>query len=148
MRDEITPSVMATWATRELPARLDVAQTAKLLGFAAHDIQILMGTGKLMPLGDPAQNAPKWFAAVLILRLAADEEWLHKATKEVAKYWLNKRQRRVIPVRHQCRREVGSRGSVAEKVSPKSSPEPSPKGQLASNEGAMTGGERAVAKVA
>jgi hypothetical protein len=76
MRGEITLAVMATWAARELPARLDVAQTAKLLGFAAHDIQILMGTGKLVPLGDPAPNAPKWFAAVLILRLAADEEWL------------------------------------------------------------------------
>ena len=63
MRDEISPTVMATWAARELPARLDVAQTAKLLGFAAHDIQILMGTGKLVPLGDPAPNSPKWFAA-------------------------------------------------------------------------------------
>jgi hypothetical protein len=28
-----------------------------------HDIQILMAVGKLTPLGDPAPNAPKWFAA-------------------------------------------------------------------------------------
>ena len=46
-----------------LPARLDAASAAKLLGFAEHDIQVLLRTGKLTPLGDPAPNAPKWFAA-------------------------------------------------------------------------------------
>jgi hypothetical protein len=35
---------MATWAAKVLPARLDVATTAKLLGFAEHDIQILMSS--------------------------------------------------------------------------------------------------------
>ena len=44
---------------QKLPARLDVAATAKLLGFAESDIQILMSVGKLTPLGDPAPNAPK-----------------------------------------------------------------------------------------
>jgi hypothetical protein len=42
--------------------------------------------GKLTPLGDPAPNAPKWFAAVEMIRLAADEDWLHKATKEISKF--------------------------------------------------------------
>ena len=69
--------------------------TAKLLGFTVNDIQILMAVGKLTPLGDPAPNAPKWFAAVEMIRLAADQDWLHKATKEVAKFWRNKRERRV-----------------------------------------------------
>jgi hypothetical protein len=85
---------LATWAARNLPARLDVTATAKLLGFAEHDIQILMGVGKLEPLGDPAPNAPKWFAAVEMIRLAADREWLSKATKEVSKYWRHKREHR------------------------------------------------------
>jgi hypothetical protein len=31
-------------------------------------------------------NAPKWFAAVEMIRLAADQDWLHKATKEISKY--------------------------------------------------------------
>jgi hypothetical protein len=62
--------------------------------FAEHDIQILMAAGKLMPLGDPAPNAPKLFAAVQVIRLAADQDWLHKATKEIAKYWRCKRERR------------------------------------------------------
>jgi hypothetical protein len=50
-----------------------------------------MAVGKLTPLGDPAPNAPKWFAAVEMIRLAADTDWLHKATKEISKYWRNKR---------------------------------------------------------
>jgi hypothetical protein len=32
-------------------------------------------------------------AAIEMIRLAADQDWLHKATKEIAKYWRNKRQR-------------------------------------------------------
>ena len=45
--------------------------------------------------GDPAPNAPKWFAAVEMIRLAVDRDWLHKATKEISKYWRNKRERRL-----------------------------------------------------
>ena len=41
----------------------------------------------------PAPNAPKWFAAVEMIRLAIDQDWLHKATKEIAKHWRNKRAR-------------------------------------------------------
>ena len=93
MTDDVMQVAMATWAAKDLPARLDVAATAKLLGFAESDIQILMAVGKLTPLGDPAPNAPKWFAAVEMIRLAADQDWLHKATKDVAKFWRHKRQR-------------------------------------------------------
>jgi hypothetical protein len=82
------------WASKNLPARLDVEQTAKVLGFTVSDIQVLMSTRKLMPLGDPAPNAPKLFAGVDVMRLAIDLDWLSKATKDVAKYWRHKRQRR------------------------------------------------------
>ena len=74
MTDDVMQAALATWVARNLPARLDVAATAKLLGFAEHDIQILMAVGKLTPLGDPAPNAPKWFSAVEMIRLAADQE--------------------------------------------------------------------------
>jgi hypothetical protein len=97
MRDDLSQASVAAWAARGLPARLDVSQTANLLGFAAHDIQILMAAGKLTPLGDPAPNAPKWFAAVEIILLAIDEEWLNRATREVAKYWRRKRLSRATP---------------------------------------------------
>jgi hypothetical protein len=93
MNDDQT--MTTAWASRNLPGRLDVARTAKLLGFAEHDIPILMGAGKLSPLGNPAQNAPKWFAAVEVLRLATDKEWLHRATKEIGKYWRYKRERKL-----------------------------------------------------
>ncbi|MGD0743774.1 MAG: hypothetical protein ABSA45_01330 [Verrucomicrobiota bacterium] len=63
-----------------MPAHLHFVATAKPLGFSGHDIQILMAVGKFAPLGDPAPNAPKWFAAVEMSRLAADRDWLHKAT--------------------------------------------------------------------
>ncbi len=93
MTDDVMQTAMTTWAAKGLPARLDVAATAKLLGFAESDIQVLMAVGKLTPLGEPAPNAPKWFAAVEMIRLAADQDWLHKATKEISKYWRQKRER-------------------------------------------------------
>ena len=108
--------MLTAWAAKDLPARLDVMATAKLLGFGEHDIQILMAARKLVPLGDPAPNAPKWFAAIEIIRLAADKDWLNKATKEVSKYWKHKRERRRNP-----RRAIIALN--ADKVSPKSSPE-------------------------
>jgi hypothetical protein len=95
MTDDLTQAALTTWAAKNLPARLDVAATAKLLGFAEHDIQVLMAVGKLTPLGDPAPNAPKWVAAVEMIRLVADKDWLHKATKEVSKHWRDKRERRI-----------------------------------------------------
>ena len=98
MTDELTQIAMATWAARNLPARLDVTTTTKLLGFAEHEIQVLMAVGKLTPLGDPAPNAPKWFASIEIIRLATDQDWLHRSTKEIAKHWRNKRERFVNPM--------------------------------------------------
>ena len=93
MTDDLKQAALATWAAKDIPARLDVGATAKLLGFAEHDIQVLMAVCKLTPLGDPTPNAPKWFAAVEVVQLATDREWLHKATKEISKHWRNKRER-------------------------------------------------------
>lgn len=97
MTDEQTQAAMTTWAAKDLPTRVDVAQTSRLLGFTESDMQILIAVGKLTPLGDPAPNAPKWFAAVQMIRLATDQDWLHKATKEVAKHWRIKRERQKTP---------------------------------------------------
>ena len=126
MSNDVMQTAVATWATRELPARLDVAATAKLLGFAEHDIQILMSAGKLTPLGDPAPNAPKWFAAVEVIRLATDLDWLHKATKELSKFWYNKRVRRQSSATSPRITKRQPTRFLGEKVSPNSSPKPSP----------------------
>lgn len=133
MTHETTNLAFTTWAGKNLPARLDVAMTARVLGFAEHDIQILMAARKLTPLGDPAQNAPKWFCAVEVLQLASDREWLHKATKEVSKYWRHKRERR---------------SDHGGKVSPDSSPEVTPEGQKTSDDGAITSDEKIFSKAA
>jgi hypothetical protein len=76
---------------------VDVTATAKLLGFTESDMRILMTVGKPTALGDPDPNAPKWFAAVEVIRLATDQDWLHKATKEIAKHWRIKRDRQKTP---------------------------------------------------
>ncbi len=86
-------AAVAAWAARGLPARLDAAATARLLGFAEHDIQVMLRAGKLTVLGDPAPNAPKWFAAVELIRLATDRDWLNRASREASKYWRHKRER-------------------------------------------------------
>jgi hypothetical protein len=143
MNNDVIQATMTTWAAKDLPARLHVEETAKLLGFAEHDIQILMASGKLTPLGDPAPNAPKWFAAVEIIRLAMDKDWLHKATKEVSKYWQCKRNR------GQARQWTKTDRRLARKnVSPKSSPEPSLNEQWRGDKEAMASGAQEVAKVA
>ncbi|MGO9203867.1 MAG: hypothetical protein ACLQM8_25385 [Limisphaerales bacterium] len=44
------------------PARLTASKTAKLLGFAGHDVPVLVASGLLKPLGNPSPNSPKfWF---------------------------------------------------------------------------------------
>ena len=75
---------------RRLPARLNTTETAVLLGFQEHDIPMLVAAKCLSPLGRPAPNAPKYFAAVEIMALAQDRDWLDRATKALAKFWYEK----------------------------------------------------------
>ena len=79
---------------RRLPARLNTSETALLLGFEVHDIAPLIAAKLLVPLGKPAPNAPKFFAAVEIVERAANSEWLSGATKALAKYWMHKNRRK------------------------------------------------------
>jgi len=81
---------------RRLPGRLNTSEAAVLLGFQEHDIALLVAGKLLVPLGKPAANAPKYFAAVEIAERAANTEWLSSATKVLAKHWLRKNQRRQL----------------------------------------------------
>jgi hypothetical protein len=78
---------------RRLPARLNTAETATLLGFQEHDIPTLVAAKMLTPLGKPAPNAPKYFAAVEIEDLTRSRDWLSNATKALAKQWREKNSR-------------------------------------------------------
>ena len=79
---------------RRLPARLTTGETAAILGFSEHDIAPLIAARLIEPLGKPAPNAPKYFASVEVEVLAADREWLAKATRAVSKYWQLKNARK------------------------------------------------------
>ena len=70
-----------------LPARLDAAQTAILLGFRDHDIPILIRAKLLRPLGNPAPHCVKYFSAVALEALAKDDPWLNRTTKLVSDNW-------------------------------------------------------------
>src|SRR6266481_3636938 len=69
---------------RRLPGRLNTSEAALLLGFQEHDIALLVTAKLLVPLGKPAPNAPKYFAAVQIAERASDSAWLSIATKQLA----------------------------------------------------------------
>src|SRR5207244_6953015 len=79
---------------RHLPARLNSTEVAVLLGVQDHDVSVLIGAKLLLPLGKPAANAPKYFAAVEVSDRASNPEWLSAATKALAKHWLRKNQRK------------------------------------------------------
>lgn len=72
------------------PARLNPEQAARILGFQPHDIPVLVAADLLEPLGKPAGNAVKYFAAVKVFALCYEEKWLNKATDVVYGHWKTK----------------------------------------------------------
>jgi hypothetical protein len=77
-----------------LPGRLDAEQTAAILGFEGRDIPILVQCGLLVPLGNPAQNARKYFEKNIILQLRENSKWMNNATNAVYDYWKGKNSRK------------------------------------------------------
>ena len=51
-------------------------EAAWYLGFAAHDIPVLVANGLLKPVGHPADNAVKFFALAALEPLRSDTKWL------------------------------------------------------------------------
>jgi len=81
---------------RRLPGRLNTSEAALLLGFQEHDIAALVAARLLVPLGKPARNGPKYFAAVEIAERASNAEWLSSATKVIGKHWFRKNERKKL----------------------------------------------------
>ena len=75
------------------PGRLKAEEAAWFLGFSPHEIPHLVSDGILKPLGHPAQNAPKFFALVLLEELRRDPKWLHKASEAICEHWKDRNQR-------------------------------------------------------
>src|SRR5262249_26485170 len=91
----MTPSTMQTdrliLTCLRLPARLDVQQTATLLGLQEHDIPLLVRARLLKPLGKPASNSIKYFSSATVQNHANDCSWLDKATLTISQHWRTKR---------------------------------------------------------
>ena len=94
MNPDLTQAALATWAAKDLPARLLAAQVAKLLNCSTKDVAILVSAGKLRALGKPKPNAVKFFSSIELITQLADREWLDEATKTIGQYWKRKNARR------------------------------------------------------
>jgi hypothetical protein len=71
----------------QLPARLTAEQAAWVINCQPHDIPILVAARLLKPLGNPATNGIKFFAASELLELVKDRTWLVKMTNAVNQRW-------------------------------------------------------------
>jgi hypothetical protein len=78
------------------PARLTAEEAAWYLGFAAHDIPVLVANGLLKPLGHPADNAVKFFALAALEPLRWDTKWLSRATDAMLDRWRSKNARKTV----------------------------------------------------
>jgi hypothetical protein len=57
------------------------------LGVAPHDVPLLVSKGLLKPLGDPNDNAVKYFARVTLEELSNDVKWISRARAAIYDYW-------------------------------------------------------------
>ncbi len=73
-----------------LPGRLTTSETAATLGFQPEHVPVLASEGLLKPLGKPAANGPKHYAAKDILGKADDVKWLSDATRILSAHWAKK----------------------------------------------------------
>ncbi len=79
---------------RTPPARMDAQETAWYLGFAVHDIPILVRAGLLKPLGHPPITAIKYFATTTLTVLRGDAQWLARATDTIVRHWQTRNARK------------------------------------------------------
>jgi hypothetical protein len=94
MSKEMIHAAMATWAAKDLPARVHAAEVAKLLNCTTEDVALLVSAGNLKALGRPRPNGVKLFSTIELLTLLADREWLDGATKTIGQFWRRKNARR------------------------------------------------------
>ena len=97
---KITPQQSEFLGWKIIPARLDATQAAWFLGFDPHQIPMLIAAGLLKPLGHPARNSTKYFAAEVLEQLRKDEKWLARASDAIANYWRERNARKQDKVAH------------------------------------------------
>ena len=79
---------------KNAPARLTTEEAAWFLGFAPHEIPVMMAEGLLKPLGHPPRNGPKFFATAELEDRRRDFKWLAKASDAIVAHWQIKNSRK------------------------------------------------------
>jgi len=149
MHDDTIHAAMATWAAKDLPARLYAQQVAKLLNCTSDDVAILASSGKLRALGRPRPNGVKLFSTIELFTLLADRDWLDEATKTIGQYWKRKHeQRNGRSAWNRRRNECAARPDGPKKPSTKPSTISSITGRAGCAEGACGGNTPIVAESA
>jgi len=62
------------------PARLNASQTADILGFEKDDLALISKAGLLVPLGNPTNNAVKYYATMDVAAFSENRNRLDQAT--------------------------------------------------------------------
>jgi hypothetical protein len=75
------------------PARVIAEEATWYLGFAPHDIPVLVSAGLLKPLGHPPASGTKFFATTTLQKLRDDLKWLSRASDAIVKHWQKKNAR-------------------------------------------------------
>ena len=81
-------------SVRTPPARMVAEEAAWLLGFAPHDIPVLVSAGLLKPLGHPPASGTKFFATATLQKLRDDLNWLARASDAIVRHWQVKNSRK------------------------------------------------------
>jgi hypothetical protein len=81
-------------SVRTQPARVGVEEAAWYLGFAPHDIPVLVSAGLLKPLGNPPSSGTKFFATATLQKLRDDLKWLSRASDAIVRHWQTKNARK------------------------------------------------------
>jgi hypothetical protein len=71
----------------QVPARLTAEQAAWVLNCQAHDVPVLVAARLVKPLGNPAPNSVKYFAASELLEQVKDRAWLARVTNALNQHW-------------------------------------------------------------
>jgi hypothetical protein len=80
---------------RTKPGKVTSEEAGWHLGFSVREICILIAAGMLKPLGNPAENAIKFFLSWELDQLNRDRAWFDKACHSVTKYWKDRNLQRV-----------------------------------------------------
>lgn len=78
----------------QLPARLNVEETAWMLNCQIHDIPLLVEKKLLKPLGNPPRGGQKFFSTLAVQSAMKDQSWLARLTNAIHEGWKEKNQKR------------------------------------------------------